>query len=257
MPYTKRRKSVKRTYSKRRSGKSYKTQYRKKRYSKGKKKYAAARTKIPRHLPLGGVGDSKIVKLKYTDITNTFMQFGSPSNSTYTEYFTNGAYDVSASLGNTAMPGYEEWTDFYNSYRVLRTKIKATFANNTDLPTYVGVFMDGYTNSGALSNWANARELEGNLNNKSVLLGGNTGSSSVKTLTLSRQLSTLVGDEDYLGDDDYAGLNPATNPVKLLTGWTYMLSGTGIGLGGPNYSVVQDVQITMWIKFYDKVELLL
>jgi len=229
--------------------------YRKNHYSKHhghKRRYHSRRTYKKKHYPRTGVGAEKIVKLTYVDTQNKYLSVAS-ADLAYWEYNLNSAYDVTSSIGNTAMPGFTEWSDFYANYRVLRTKITCRFVNNDTINQIVGIaFRPIYNEAGWGTTWDNWRKLEGNAFNRATALGDENSGNDIKTLSVSMNLDKLWGDKlEYLADGAFSAPISA-NPGVILQGYVYTLEGAGVS---NSFSCMTEVKVDMWIRFYGKRKL--
>lgn len=102
-------------------------------------------TKIPRQLTRSriqgtpsGMTAQKVVKLRYND---TAVIPSTTGNIGYNTFRCNSCYDPNATLGGHQPMGFDIWTQMYNHYTVLGSKItvKAVGMSSQGAPTYCGV----------------------------------------------------------------------------------------------------------------------
>ena len=134
----------------------------------------------------------------------------------------NGAYDVSNILASTAMPGFLEWSAFYNRYRVNMFAITARFHNPSPNPVYVGLVARTHDQPN-MALWSEAREQQGNKYARTKLLGVAGSGQDTGSLKLVVPLGQFMGNKlGYKADDQYSALttaNPArTNQCVLWVG---------------------------------------
>nr|WAE42458.1 MAG: capsid protein [Cressdnaviricota sp.] len=224
-----------------------------------------------RRLPLTGVGQFKIVKLKFIDTTNRVLSNGDlPTPGTdspwyYVPYQINSAYSPQLGAASSyGMPGYSEWCAFYSEYIVLSCKIRTRFTNVSDTNMQCGIFFTSVSTPG---NWSAWTELPGNRNAVSTTIapgavsGGGTqtaGTNTMKTLSMYRKLGNVLGNsKNYYSADDWVGVaqttGAASTPASALTGFVYVCAIGNTDL--PAVAAYTETQVTMWVKFFGVKEL--
>lgn len=149
---------------------------------------------------------SVMVRLKY--IVNRSLNNAGLNNASI-QLRANGLYDVDPALASTPVPGFVEWMTMFTKYRVLKTTSKCTFiGRDAALAPIVNLGM------GNTFHAANAKTIgyfEGS-DQKTIIVPGLSG--TVKTLSMSRNTTQIVGDEEAMAEEQYSGTN-AANPVNL------------------------------------------
>jgi len=74
------------------------------------------------------VPDRIIVSLMFLDVTHGAINSVGNNMASY-RYRPTSAYDIDPILGGTSMPGFIEWTTFYNNYRVLGYAVEIMIEN--------------------------------------------------------------------------------------------------------------------------------
>jgi hypothetical protein len=153
----------------------------------------------------------------------------------------NGAYDVDPVLGSTSTPGFAEWSNFYNYYRVIKVSYKVEVANTENFPVRVySILMN--TDPGTVGN----SQFAGNPLSRSHLLSVARGLDRA-TLSDTRQVAEVVGTRGVETEDNYRAQTNA-NPLDLIwLGFGAFNPGTAFLASG----VVVVGSIKMFIRFYD------
>lgn len=188
----------------------------------------------------------KFVHLRYVEITTMSLGNGASPVAIY-QYNMNNAYDVSAAIGTTIMPGFNEWTGMYQKFRVMASKITMEICNMQANPIYAGMFFN--PSNTALPTWANIMESRGNRNSKQVLLQALPGPQSKMTLSLYRKMGDVWGNsKEYNSDVTFTGTASAS-PATQIPGFVYVLgytSATNVGAINPC-----KIEVDMWVDFYE------
>jgi len=207
-----------------------------------------------------GVQRTKYVTFRY-EVSNTpTLSLTTTQSVSWRTYRVNNAYDVDPSLGNTSMPGYNQWmgTDrFYQRWSPVWFKIQTTFVNSTVGPLYVGMYINPRT-SGNYGTWTAFIDSTSNPGAKKVLLGNGSGGHEKCTLSL----------QGFPQKIHYLGEAPGKTPFQNTQSWAYNTGPTGednlfcylwIGTAdgaaaGSTKVVATKTTIWMRIKMYDPVE---
>jgi len=192
------------------------------------------------------------VKLKYIDTDTPSLNLSTLQSFNYNGYNINGAYDVNQAVASTTMPGFTEWSAFYERYRVRAAKMSTQWVNNTGVVVYAMTFFRDDAVS-PIINWTDFRNQEGNPYTSVRLLPNSTGMNMCKTKVYAK-MATMTGSKiQYLADSVYAG-TLSTNPSRLYFG--YNMIGTFDGAAAPaSTTVVVRTTITMYVEFFDRVQL--
>jgi len=169
-----------------------------------------------------------MVKLRYIETTSvTFTPgvagtyYASGNGWCAITYRLNGAYDFSAQIATTTIPGFNEWANFYNNYRVHAVKLKARFSNTDVEPMYAGIIM--YSQGAGPTSWANWMEQRGNRHCKMQLIPPIASAAPTK-LSIYRKLNSLIGDKKLYDADVSYQANTGVNPSILVYGEVYCLT---------------------------------
>jgi hypothetical protein len=156
------------------------------------------------------VSDAIIVDLIYFDSTYTRVNPGSA----YMSYRMrmNSIYDPDPALGTGAIPGYTEWANFFNSYRVLKFKYDLEVSNQEAFPQDVLVCP---SRSDLGVNYVNIYDFLGNPRGKSHTISSTGGQDRCRFLD-EIDLGQYYGNpSQYLGDDGFGG-SAGGNPAVML-----------------------------------------
>lgn len=198
--------------------------------------------------------NKKRVHLRYIDDNNgslaTTAVTGFASNPTNL----NGLFDVSPSLGNVAVPGFEPYTTMYSRFRVVSAKLTVRFDNFAGVPMRVGIGATTPNQTTAIGTLDRSEALmwQGNKNCKfKTLNASGSGSDTSCTLSKTWRLSKLFTQPlEYFADPSWTGTS-AANPSKLITGWMWAFTHNAVaGSGTVNYSYFVD----FWVDLFDPVK---
>lgn len=187
--------------------------------------------------------DRKLVKLRYVDTTTSFLPFAAAYTS-YQEYKLNSAYDVNSAVGSTSIPGYSEYAQMYNVYRVMGAKIKTTFSLDSDFthPLDVALLMTSLQ-------WSSPSYTvmqEYTRGNRHVVNGVVTSQRPI-TLSMYRPLSKVWGaSKSYRIDDDFQA-TIAGDPALKIYGYVAAMSPSATTT--ITTSLWTKTEITLYIAF--------
>jgi hypothetical protein len=163
-------------------------------------------------------------------------------------YQPTAAYDIDPTLGGTNMAGFNEWTAFYNYYRVLAFSTSIVFTNAEAFGMIVFAIPMNQDPGGGISE----ASVQSKLMNPYCVqkpLGPKTGADTV-VLRQSIDCRQFVGATSQRYDDSYAALNtsnPANN-IYLVTG---LYSQANTLVNGAQY----EFRCSVEIEFYDRNDL--
>lgn len=192
---------------------------------------------------------TKIAKLKYIDTDTTTITFTGGNTQPSNAYKINSAYDVNNAVASTNMPGFEELSTMYNTYRVVATKIKTTFfvPDTFTEPLNVGIIMvPGALPTFTLAEWQHL--VRANPNNCVTRMAIPVQKST--TVKMYRKMSYLHGNPaEFKGDPNFSA--PVTgNPASIYYGYAFASTSTSNTPAAG--AVVAKTEVTMYIKFYKK-----
>lgn len=176
----------------------------------------------------------RVVDLKYTRIYTmnsagaVFMQ----------QLYQTNAYDVDASLGSTAMPGFAEWAGFYARFRPLKISYLFEISNNENFPVLALAML---SNDGGLT--INNPEYLGNPLTKGKMMGP-IGGACTATLKGGATTVTISGTRQPLFDDLYTGSTTSSTLASAGTNYLYLAGLTT----GPVFVTGIGVRATVILK---------
>jgi len=135
----------------------------------------------------------------------------------------NGIYDVDPAIASTSVPGFAEFSGFYNRYRVFKVKSTCIFINNEGFPLVANL---GFEAIPFASNGKTIAYYE--MHNQKTTLIPRTQTAAGLRLTMTKRDIDIVGDAVVLGSLNYTG-TLSSNPASL---WytTISVSSQGVGL---------------------------
>jgi len=167
---------------------------------------------------------SVIVKLRW-DFNKTINNVGTLKASI--SFNANGIYDIDPALASTAMAGFVEWHAFYQTNRVLRSRMRAYVSNTETQPIQV-VFL--WVPSAVAAN-AFAPNMYGNRWAKEILLAPK-GGIDTKPVNHAIEIAELFGADYVYGDlENFCGTS-GSNPVTLANFCIGIQPVTGVLVSG-------------------------
>lgn len=183
--------------------------YRRKKTYRRKKKSSSTGTAIV------GPGTSPVpkrmmVKMRYCDNLTLDPTTGAVA---VHRYCANGVYDPDQSGVGHQPLGHDQWSQFYERYTVVGSKITATFVNTASGATAPSVCGIAITENSSFTPTLSELRERGNNVWKYV----NTGTGS-KPTTIQKTCSVKrwKGIKDLLSEQDYSGLCTTSNPAEQL-----------------------------------------
>lgn len=154
--------------------------------------------------------------------------------------YSSNAYDIDAAVGGTAMPGFLEYSSFYEKFRTLQCTYNIDLMNRE---AFNVVGFTGFSNdSGFVVSVANC----GNANWKLATMGPLTGNNKV-TLRDSKSVVAIAGTKTGLYDDLYSGSTTSTGIPT--TGRVYIYLGAQspnavfTAGGGIDFKITLDLKV--------------
>jgi hypothetical protein len=124
-------------------------------------------------------------------------------------YIPTYCYDIDPTLGNTAMPGFGEWTSIYRFYRLRSSTIRCTFSNAEAFPMNYCVCPVNVDPGANTANWLNYFSSRLATTGATGPLTGN----GVVTLSNHRTTEEMGGVASLMVLDGYCGAS-TTAPVN-------------------------------------------
>lgn len=228
--------------------------YRRRRPARMRRRGKRAANKITTLRIRGGpktiISDRSLVKLTYIDTTRSTINNAGGSNANI-RYAPTGIFDIDPHIASAAIPGYSEWANFYNYYRVHAFKYRVDFANleTSSVPMTVYCIPVTPTDPGDNVAFATASEYPGNPFFKYKWITSKGGMDRA-TLTGYVNCKKFVGSKSYDYDDNYSALVsgvPISN-IWLVVGATSANTTFTLGLA-------YQARITCYIEFYGRKRL--
>jgi len=184
-------------------------------------------------------------------MATTLSFFAAPSfapivgGSSYSyRYQPSGAQDVDPALGGITMPGFDEFSTVYASYRVLGSRIKVKISSVFTAPVTV-VVLPLNADPGATTTTATVIAWRGQPYCVSRLTG--TAGSPCIEIDNSMTTAKIFGTDMVLSDDNFAAL-VTTVPVNNWF-WAIGIYQNFIFSAQP---IAADIQILVDVQFYDR-----
>jgi len=167
-------------------------------------------------------------------------------------YQTNGTYDVDPAIGSSSTPGFAELATLYYYYRPYAYQVFLSMSNGEVFPlSYTLV----HTNADPGSSFGTAYTLgSGNAFGASGVLG-TAGSPPTHYRSRKIRVAELVGGVDPETGDNWHGAS-AANPTDLIYFGLGVQSLTVANVFTANGGVTFNVRIRMWVRFYDRKNLI-
>lgn len=202
------------------------------------------------------VADRSVVKLRYLNVDNPQIPANALLPYSTITLIANGLWDVSPLVASSAIPGFSEWGNFYESYRAISIHIKATFVNNLNFPQYCFIYVPGRSAPTPVS-WTDFRQTKGNQYCKMALMQATGNNGTTRTLSMFVPFADLIGNKQlYRSNLNYegqtaggvaSGNNPGI-PINLICG-ILSLNGSGT-VTNPT---TMDLQLTWNVEFYNRL----
>jgi len=205
--------------------------------------YTHGQTKTVCKIPGLFVEKAKQLRLVFSDNT-TVRTVGAASALNWT--LRGSAFDPDPSFGTGAVPGFTEWTGFFNNYRVLGIGVSGWIANpeNTAVVFAVVPYGGGIISNNSLPK-NTIMDYEANRMAKGYTLAALGSGANVIKIKHFWDYSRILGSDNYLLDDNFAS-QVGTNPASLC----YVLH-MAARLDGGNFvtGVETNLQFHMDVEF--------
>lgn len=260
MPYKKNYR--KRTYKKkpyRKTGKGYRRRYRR-----------GVGTTIERQLV---ISDRKFIKVKYNEVSLARTVLTIPVGGQYT-INTYNANDIRQHypLGNTVMPGIDEWAKFYARYRVHAVKVKVAMVSNDGSSTgdankplmgFIHLQSDPAPNT--FASWDKVRQFNGNRYSVFKPLAITAAGGQVQPTYLKKfyRLKNVVGNKlSFKVDDTYEGTFGSVpggavsqGPARVFNYYVGIMTMDGTDVTGAAQNVSVMLTTTLYVELKDRIDL--
>lgn len=207
-----------------------------------KSKYTKGGSGVIRALKTLTVPDKIVVKLPYSSL----VTFGDALGVQDYIFNLNSIYDPDRTGVGHQPLGYDQWSAFYNRYRVIGAKVVVQACNQANVGTTMSIIGN---NSAGLVLGSDAIMEQQHM--KRMVLSGANGGKNAGTLVkyFSNARITGVSDYTYRSSDQYQAQFGA-NPSEVICGHIYQEN--LLALGGQASSVIARVNITYYVELFDR-----
>lgn len=211
------------------------------------------------------VPDKKFVKLRYISTTGTTLG-GELLSAQYKNFRINSAYDVDVAIGNVEIPGFVQWSAFYETYLVhyavvhadITCIVQPVLANTSDLsvaPSYIVGIYARPEESVNISGWGDFYRLKGNPWSVQKSVASCQGMNRVRLKLVVPMKKILGNAKSYQAERDFQGrcgpLGTGGNPGRSVHAYVYVISSDGT-VFGTDYVVSTRVTITQYVQFFNR-----
>lgn len=226
----------------RRNNTRYRGRYGRRRYN-GRTRIYRTRNKLPT-----GVPDRMSLKLKYETIINM-----TSAGSTAVQVFRgNSLFDPDYTGVGTQPLGYDQWSNFYERYKVNASKMMISFSATSD-SNIAATLLLNLTPNGGTSNTPDTRayyEWGTTAYNRNKLVGLMSGGSPI--VYMKNYVSTQKIWGEKTTSDEYSALI-TSNPARV---WFWVFQVDAMSGGGAATTGLVKCTITYYCEFYDRKQLL-
>lgn len=249
--------------------------YKKKQYRKSGEEYYRRRwgasTTMERQLV---TSDRKFVKVKYNEVNTARTVLSIPTGGTYTinTYLANDLRQHFP-LGNTVMPGVDEWAAFYARYRVHAIKVKvamvsndATSTGDSNKPLMGFIHLQSDPSPNTFASWDKVRQFEGNRYSVFKPLAITSAGGQVQPTYLEKfyRLKYAVGNKlQFKADTSYEGYfgsvpgGPLSGgPTRLFNYYVGIMTMDGTPVTGAAQNVSVMLTTTLYVELKDRIDLI-
>lgn len=207
-----------------------------------KSKYTKGGSGLVRALKTLTVPDKLIVKLPYS----TLVTFGDALGVQDYVFNLNSIYDPDRTGVGHQPLGYDQWSAFYNRYRVIGAKVVVQAHNQATCGTTVSIIGN---NNAALILGSDATQEQQHMKRMvlSAVSGGKSAGTMVKYFSNSR--ITGVSDMTYRSSDQYQATF-GNNPTEIIVGHIYQEN--LLVPGGQASGMVARINITYYVELFDR-----
>lgn len=203
------------------------------------------------------------VKLRYMDVdTPTFNTTIAGTIVLVNTYKVNSPYDVNNSILSSTVPGFKEWANIYQRYRVMAAKISTEISVGYEPPdagssaTNIGNLVCGVyippVNTVAPGGWSDYMSLRGEPYSKQAILQPHGGSRDLIRMKVYANIGKLFGNRRQVLSDDNFDSDVSHNPSYVMSGFVYVMNSVDSELPYPNVIARARTEVTMYIKFYQR-----
>jgi len=205
-------------------------------------------TPVIYRLPRGFIcPDRVIVTLCFVDVSHGSLNSAGNKVASY-RYRPTDIFDVDPTLGGTAVAGFDEWSSFYNYYRVIGYAIQIEISNADSFGMEVYT-LPLNTDPGAAPSLGTVESYQMNPFCKVKYLSAKAGQDKV-TLRQWVDCESFVGAGTQRFDDSYASL-VTTGPLNNIYHQIGVLSISNNLVNGVYYYA----RVAMEVEFYDRAVL--
>jgi len=167
-------------------------------------------------------------------------------------FATNGTYDVDPAIGSTSTPGFAELAALYYYFRPYAYQVFLTMSNGEVFPLSYTLI---HANADPGSSFGTPYTLgSGNAFGASGVLGS-LGSAPTHYRSRKIRVAELVGGVDPETGDNWHG-GSAANPTDLIYFGVGVQSLTVANVFTATGGVTFNIRIRMWVRFYDRKNLI-
>jgi hypothetical protein len=197
---------------------------------------------VPSTMPI--VPDRTVTTLPYTGIINRTL---SSFIDDY-QFNLNSIFDPDRTGVGHQPLGHDQWSAFYNRYRVLAVELIAEFVNTGALPYWISMSPSTSVTAPTIDNFAEQPYVE----TGTLPSGGAVGTDPV-VLSARWDLPKIAGRSvaEYKSSDLYAALFGA-NPSETLIAHFVAVQPAGVTTGG---SYAMKLQLRYHVELYDRIQL--
>ncbi len=211
---------------------------------KGYKSYRRGYRRKRRTMPIGGFPNTKVVKLRYTEIKSLNPGAGLLTNN---KYYANGAYDVDFTGIGHQPRGFDIWAKQYEHWVVLGSKITVEWTPTTSIagvPGYFGILKSA--DATAINNYLTTAELaEARFSSTQKLTG--FPDRKIQRVAMTYSPKKFLGIKDPMDNSDLYGTD-TSNPANTTFYTVYY--GSTDGANDPD-SAKFKVTVDYVIKFFE------
>lgn len=193
--------------------------------------------------------DRIMVKLPYFE---NFQLTNAANGNAQAYWNINSLYDPNNALGGHQPAGVNQWVQFYNRYRVIGCKVRATFHVAPEGATAAVVWLSA-TNGNNVTG-GSFEQLE---QSHQVIRNINPSGQPTTTITRYYNMQRITGRtlQQYLSDDRYQAVLGSANPAETIT----LVAGARSILPGAIASptVYCQLHLTYYVELFDRKPALL
>lgn len=204
------------------------------------------RKRAPYSLPF-----KRHVKLAYTELKTPVIVPGSGPVGYYS-WRLNSAFDPNSATGSYGIPGFKEYSAFFQYYRVNAVKVWIQAQNVAQIPIYVGVRVLDPRSETILTTptWNEFMEMKTQGRVRSTMLSVPNSGKSQKTITYYADFGKLYGNRlQWRTAGEFDSL-VTSNPHTIFWAQIFVADTNGVGTTVP--AVTMNLKMTYYISFWGK-----